>query len=98
MKQKVAIISIFIICSAIVGANAAHAADLTSAANNAASHIKTVAQILAVTGVVAGGALMQLPGLGFFGKGVMTSGLVGCLCAFGATGFLGLMTNIFGGM
>ena len=98
MKKKLAVISIFIICGAIVGGNAAFAADLNSAANNAVSHIKIVAQTLAVVGVIAGGALMQLPGLGFFGKSVMTSGLVGCLCAFGASGFQGLMTNIFGGM
>ena len=96
MKKKLAVISIFIICAAMVGNNTAYAADLSSAANNAASHIKMIAQILAVTGVVAGGAIMQLPGLGFFGKSIMTSGLVCCLCAYGAPGFQSLMTNVFG--
>ena len=98
MSKKLAVMSIFIVCGLLVGGGAVYAADLNSAANNAVSHIKLVAQTLAVVGVIAGGALMQIPGLGFFGKSVMTSGLVGCLCAFGASGFQGLMTNIFGGM
>lgn len=74
------------------------ARDLVSASNSAANTIKNVAQVLAVTGVIGGGAIMQLPGAGDFGKRVMISGLVGCICAFGAPAFLALMSTVFGGL
>lgn len=73
------------------------ARDIVSASNSAANTVKTVAQALAVTGVVGGGAIMQIPGGGDIGKRVAVSGLVGCACAFGAPAFIGLMRTVFGG-
>jgi hypothetical protein len=74
------------------------ARDLVSAASTTANTVKSVAQGLAVTGVIGGGAIMQIPGAGEFGKRVLISGLVGCLCAFGAPAFLDMMKSIFGGL
>jgi hypothetical protein len=71
--------------------------DLVSASNSAANTVKTVAQALAVTGVVGGGAIMQIPGGGDVGKRVAVSGLIGCACAFGAPAFISLMRSVFGG-
>ncbi len=73
------------------------ARDIVSASNTAVSTVKTVAQALAVLGVVGGGAVMQLPGLGDVGKRIAASGLVGCVCAFGAPAFISLMKTVFGG-
>jgi type IV secretory pathway VirB2 component (pilin) len=74
----------------------AEARDLVAASNTTANMVKNVAQVLAVTGVVAGGAIMQLPGAGEWGKRVLISGIVGTLCAFGAPAFVALMRTIFG--
>ena len=91
-------IVIIIIIFITLSNDSAFARDLVSASTTAADTIKNVAQILAVTGVVGGGAIMQLPGAGEYGKRVMISGLVGCLCAFGAPAFMSLMRTVFGGM
>ena len=95
-RTQVIYIGSLVIISVCIG-NFAHARDLASAATTGADTIKNVAQILAVTGVVGGGAIMQLPGAGDFGKRVMVSGFVGCLCAFGAPAFMSLMKTVFGG-
>ncbi len=94
-KKHIIYISSVVLLPVLFG-NPVFARDLVSAATTGADTIKNVAQILAVTGVVGGGAIMQLPGAGDFGKRVMVSGIVGCLCAFGAPAFMSLMKTVFG--
>ena len=74
----------------------AWARDLPSAAASYTSNIKVIAQALSVTGIVAGGGLMQIPGAAGFGRKTLAGGLVGGLCAFGAPAFQSLMTTVFG--
>jgi hypothetical protein len=76
----------------------ANARDLIGAANTATNQIKQLAQVTSVLGVIAGGFIMQIPGAGGFGRSVLISGLIGCLCAFGASAFVSLMRSIFGGI
>lgn len=95
-KIEVAIIAIAVVIL-VMAPESVLARDLVSAANTQATTVKNVAQALAVTGVVGGGAIMQLPGAGEYGKRVMVSGFVGCICAFGAPAFMALMHTVFGG-
>ncbi len=76
----------------------AEARDLVSAANSATDVVKNVAQALSILGVVAGGALMQVPGAAQFARGVLVSGAVGVLCAFGAPAFISFIKQIFGSL
>ncbi len=76
----------------------AEARDLVSASNSATNIVKNVGQALSVMGIISGGAIMQIPGAGQFGKGVMVAGFVGAGCAFGAPLFTSLMGQIFGSM
>lgn len=87
--------SFLIVCFFALGSDA-FARDIVSASNTAVNTVKSVAQVLAVLGVIGGGAVMQLPGLGDVGKRIAASGLIGCLCAFGAPAFMSLMRTIFG--
>ena len=80
-----------------LGCDAALARDLGSAATTYTNTIKTIGQLMSVAGVVAGGICMQIPGVANFGKGVLSGGLVGGLCSFGAPAFVSLLTNVFGG-
>ena len=98
MKRTDLIISIILAIVLFPFMSDAIARDLVSAASTTANTVKSVAQGLAVTGVIGGGAIMQIPGAGEFGKRVLISGLVGCLCAFGAPAFLDMMKSIFGGL
>lgn len=88
-------LSFLIVCLLAFGSDAL-ARDIVSASNTAVNTVKSVAQVLAVLGVIGGGAVMQLPGLGDVGKRIAASGLVGCVCAFGAPAFMSLMRTIFG--
>jgi len=92
-KKSILTISLFL----IVFSSDALARDIVSASNAAVNTVKTVAQALSVLGIVGGGVVMQLPGLGDVGKRVAASGLIGCVCAFGAPAFISLMKTIFGG-
>lgn len=84
--------------AAIAFPQMSYARDLISAGTSTANTIKSVAQVLAVTGVIGGGAIMQLPGAGEWGRRVMATGFVGCLCAYGAPAFKAMMTSVFGGL
>lgn len=95
-KVEIAVFTLTVVALVMVP-ESVFARDLVSAANTQANTVKNVAQALAVTGVVGGGAIMQLPGAGEYGKRVMVSGFVGCLCAFGAPAFMALMHTVFGG-
>jgi hypothetical protein len=95
-QSKKITVGLVIACALVLSASICEARDLVSSATTAANTLKTVAQILGVTGVIGGGAIMQLPGAGDFGRRVMVSGLVGCLCAFGAPAFMSLMRTVFG--
>ena len=98
MNIKTTIIILSIVVIIFPALETAMARDLVSAASSTANTVKSVAQGLAVTGVIGGGAIMQIPGAGEFGKRVLISGMVGCLCAFGAPAFLDMMKSIFGGL
>lgn len=98
MKNRYINVGSVVFIGSLFFANQVYARDLVSASNTAAETIRNVAQVLAVTGVVGGGSIMQLPGAGDFGKRVMVSGIVGCLCAFGAPAFVSLMRSVFGAM
>ncbi len=98
MKKTEIVVGSIVLTCVLALPELAMARDLVSASNSTASTVKSVAQALAVTGVIAGGAFMQLPGAGEWGKRVMVSGLVGCLCAFGAPAFQTLMRSVFGGL
>lgn len=78
--------------------NCAFARDLEAAATTANTIVKRVAQISSVMGVVAGGLIMNIPGLHELGKRIAGSGLLGCVCSFGAPVFVSFMTSVFGGM
>jgi hypothetical protein len=74
----------------------AMAKDLASAAKTYTSTVKAVAQGLSVTGVIAGGLIMQIPGAASFGKKTLSGGILGALCAFGAPAITDLLTRVFG--
>lgn len=80
----------FLVCPEV------YARDIVSASNTAVNTAKSVAQVLAILGVVGGGSVMQIPGLGEVGKRIAVSGLIGCACAFGAPAFMSLMRTVFG--
>lgn len=94
--------SVFVIIVAVgiavlVGADAAFARDLGSAAKSYTNTIKSIGQVMSVAGVIAGGICMQLPGVAQFGKGVLAGGLIGGVCSFGAPAFASLLNTVFGG-
>lgn len=72
------------------------ARDLGAAATSAVSSVKNIARALSVFGVIAGGALMQVPGVAEFGKRTLVGGLLGCLCSFGGPAFISAIESIFG--
>ena len=87
-----------VLCLGLLVSDLAQARDLVAASNSAVSVVKGVAQALAVLGIISGGIVMQLPGAGQFGKGILVAGIVGTLCAFGGQSFISLMQTVFGGM
>jgi hypothetical protein len=95
-KTMTAIIAVALI--AMTMSDTSIARDLGAAATNAVSTAKTVTRAISLLGLLAGGALMQIPGLAEFGKRTMIAGLVGGLCAFGGPAIIKLFENIFGGM
>ncbi len=74
----------------------AWARDLVSASRSYATTVKQIAQAASVTGIVVGGLFMQLPGAGGWGRMVLSGGLVGAACAFGAPAFASFLTTVFG--
>lgn len=75
----------------------AMARDLGAAARTYTSTIKSIGQVMSVAGVIAGGICMQIPGVAMFGRSVLSGGLIGGLCSFGAPAFAALLTTVFGG-
>ena len=73
----------------------AMAKDLTSAAKSYTATVAQIAQGLSVTGIIAGGLIMQIPGAGGFGKKTLSSGLLGALCSFGAPAIQAFLQTIF---
>jgi len=81
----------------ILAGEPAMARDLGAAARTYTSTIKTIGQVMSVAGVIAGGICMQIPGVAMFGRSVLSGGLIGGLCSFGAPAFAALLTTVFGG-
>lgn len=81
----------------LLSSEPALARDLGAAARTYTSTIKTIGQVMSVAGVIAGGICMQIPGVAMFGRGVLSGGLIGGLCSFGAPAFAALLTTVFGG-
>ena len=76
--------------------NYAYAArDLVSASNSAVSTATNVAQALCTLGVISSAIVYQIPGAGQFAKGLLISGLIGGLCAFGGQSAITAISHIF---
>jgi hypothetical protein len=98
IQGKVVWLIPFTVVGVLLCAELCFARDFGAAGRSYVSTLKTVAQILSPAGIIAGGVIMQIPAAEFFGKRVLTGGIVGCACAFGGPAFVSLMSNIFGGL
>lgn len=73
------------------------ARDLSSAASAAVNQATLIAKAASVLGVLVGAIIYQIPGAAMWGRGVITSGLIGAGLAFGGPTLIGLFRTIFGG-
>jgi hypothetical protein len=72
------------------------ARDLVAAGNSATIKATTIGKALSTVGIVAGGVLMQIPGLSEYGKRTCATGLLGAVCSFGGPAMINLINSIFG--
>lgn len=96
MKKIDLFLPLVMICLLMVCCDVALARDLNSAVRTYSNTVKTIAQALSATGVLAGGCIMQIPGAGDVGKRVATLGIIGSGCAFGGPIIISAMQNWFG--
>jgi hypothetical protein len=95
--MKMGVLLLLLTALVVASGEPALARDLGAAARTYTSTIKTIGQVMSVAGVIAGGICMQIPGVAMFGRSVLSGGLIGGLCSFGAPAFAALLTTVFGG-